>query len=684
MPKPPRDPFELRLSPEQRTELATYLITELQAGLDARASQEVDVDYWHQLYEQARTRTGRNQPWPDAADLTSYLASEKVDALHARIIKTIFVDPIWTVEGWGDAADKAPFVEEFHTWKAEEERLQGVIDKLVLISLIEPRGLLEVSEGTELRTSRKRISAKVETDPLTGGMVFGADGAPQLTRDAKGTLVEASGQDIAAETVVDSTDRVRTGPVYRLLPYRDSVILPGHARDKDDIWGYGKRFWRRYSDLQRKAEAGMYDQDVVDRMTTAHDKEADPALTRAQQGIAPVLEPHAEKELWEVLVLLDLNAFFTSRHLPTLKDRTFNGARWFLTTLHLESMQMLRIQHDDMERSRFVPMILFPRTDRVTEGFSFVGHKLITTVEEHSAVRNMRADRAAMAVQAPIKRLQGALWDPSEQPWGPKAVIDVRDMREIEPFIVQDVTAPLVQWEQNCERTAERLAGVNDIASGQVSTQDRTLGEIQMATEQSFVRMDLIVRRAQEALEELAQIRHAIWKRTLAEQPDGIDAPQSLMSSLEGRGVSIDQFLPDKKITAQLLDGAFRFKPHGSVETADTNKLRADFISAMQALPMLLQAFPQLVPMFQTPQAARAMGRTFLRVFRVENQQAFLGSPAQDLQQTLMTQMLPMLQQAMGGMTPGGPAPIGVPGMPPPGSAALPPPPGAPPAAGPA
>ena len=34
----------------------------------------------------------------------------------------------------------APLVEEFHQWKAEEERLQGVIDKLVLQALIEPRG----------------------------------------------------------------------------------------------------------------------------------------------------------------------------------------------------------------------------------------------------------------------------------------------------------------------------------------------------------------------------------------------------------------------------------------------------------------------------------------------------------------------------------------------------------------
>jgi hypothetical protein len=63
-----------------------------------------------------------------------------VDSLHARLMKTVWVEPVWTVEGFG-AAQNAPIVEELHQWWAEEEQLQGVLDKLRLISLIEPRGL---------------------------------------------------------------------------------------------------------------------------------------------------------------------------------------------------------------------------------------------------------------------------------------------------------------------------------------------------------------------------------------------------------------------------------------------------------------------------------------------------------------------------------------------------------------
>ena len=643
-----RDPFDVDLDAEQRQQLAIWLANEVQAALDARASNERDVDYWHILYEQGRTRTGRNLPWPDAADLTSYLGTEKVDALHARLMRTLWVEPIWTVEGWGEAADRAPFVEEFHQWKAEEERLQGVIDKAALIALIEPRGLLEVYEDTDRRTTQKQIRALVETqiDPLTGEarLVYDDTGKPQL-QQREGQFVEATDDTQPfVDMTVDSTERVRSGPLVRSIPYRDSVILPGHAREKDELWGYGKRFWRRLPEIQRAAKAGTYDPASVDRLTTTGEREPDGALERSQQTVAPQDGPTAEKELWELLVLVDLDQVVDKA------PRSLRGERWYLLTLHLGQQLLLRVQHDDLNQRRFIPIVLFPRPDRAAEGFSFIGHKLITAIEEHTAWRNMIADRAAMVAQAPIKRLTGALWDPNDQPWGPKAVIDVRDMNEVQAMVVPDVPASLIERERTMPEAAERLAGINDVAAGTLTDEKRTLGEVQLVAEQSFVRMELVIKRFQEAMEDLAQIRHEIWKRTLREQSAGMEAPASFRQGIEARGISIDQFLPDGKITAALLDGAFRFKPRGSVETADTNRLRYDFVAAMQSLPALIQVFPMLAPQLATPQAARAMFEQFVRVFRLPNRQAFLGSMAPS----------PMLGQ------PGMPGPaMGAPGLPP-------------------
>ena len=44
--------------------------------------------------------------------------------------------------------------------------------------------------------------------------------------------------------------------------------MPGHARDKDEIWGYAKRFWRRTADLRAKAQDGIYDADAVEKMSS--------------------------------------------------------------------------------------------------------------------------------------------------------------------------------------------------------------------------------------------------------------------------------------------------------------------------------------------------------------------------------------------------------------------------------
>ena len=668
MPKKPRDPFDVSLNEEQRSALGTWLCEQLQFGQNAKSAQDAEVDYWWSLYEQAKTRT--TPPWEGAADLTSYIPNEKTNALHARIMRTVWTEPVWTVEGWGEAADKAPFVEEFHQWKAEEERLQSIVDKLILQALVEPRGLLEVSEGSEKRTSRKTILAAMETDPVTGGPIHDLDG-PVLKRDpTTGDYVPAGEQEMAVETVIDSTERIRTGPVYRLLPYRDSVILPGHARDQAEVWGYGKRTWRRYEELVLRAKEGVYDKAAIEKMSGAGDKETEAHLQRANHSLDGNDTTHAPKELWELLVLVDLQQLFASLGKGKVKT-ALQGERWYLTTVHVPTQQLLRVQHDDLERSRFIHVILFPRVDRVTEGYSFVGHQLITTTEEHTAWRNLAADRAKLSLNSPIKRQQGALWDPFEQPFGPGAVIDVRDPREIEPLVIPDLSQPALAHIQMMERTAERLAGINDIASGQVAAETRTLGEVQMATEQSFVRMDLIVRRFQEAMEDLAQIRHAIWKRVLAEQEDGEELPQSVVQNLEGRGVSIDQYMPDGKVTATLLEGAFKFKPHGSVQTADPARRRQDFTQALQMLPGMMQMFP--LPGSNPILMARAMWREFLALYHIEGKQAFLGSPAQDLDMTMKAQVMGLINSL--------PQPGGVPGAPPPGGPMPPmgaPPPGAP------
>ena len=64
---------------------------------------------------------------------------------------------------------------------------------------------------------------------------------------------------------------------------------------------------------------------------------------------------------------------------------------------------LLRVQHDDLGYPRY--QLFRPDPDpQSVYGRSFAA-KMAPIAEEHAAVRNMKADRAALVTNAPIKRL---------------------------------------------------------------------------------------------------------------------------------------------------------------------------------------------------------------------------------------------------------------------------------------
>ncbi|MCR4338501.1 MAG: hypothetical protein NUW01_01295 [Gemmatimonadaceae bacterium] len=662
-------PFDVKLKGITRDELGQWLCDEITAAEEARGHLPEEIQYWWRLYEQARTRLASNQPWPDAADLTSYLGAEKVDALHARMLRTIFTEPVWVVEGWGEAAKRAPVAEEFHQWALEDERLQSYIDKALLNCLIEPAGILEVMEDTATRRVRKTILAALELADNGMGMqapVFGEDNQPKFAVGADGKYQEVDGADEqtpSAKVEIDSPEPMRIGPAYRVIPYVDFLTMPAHARDKREVWGFAKRFWRRVPELEETAKRGIYDKAAVELVGKENERETTPAMQYAGLQVPTQDGPTAQKELFEVLFLRDLDG---------------QGERWYVATVHRPSRAMLRLQADDLGEARYIRFVPYPRPDSI-DGYSFVGHKLITVIEEHTAWRNLIADRAALVAQAPIKILQGALYNPQEQPWGPRASIYVRDMNEVQAFDMPDLPASVIERERDIKDAAERVAGISDIALGTEPQGNRTLGERQMVAGYSEVRMDAVIKRIQESMEELGNVRNSIWKRALAEQEQGMELPAQVQSSIEARGVDVPT-LADGRITAAMLDGRLRFKPRGSVETADLNRQRQDFTQWIAAMAALSKSNPLIGAAMGTPQMAETLMEQAARLHRIPDRQSLVqgvrqaaAAQAQMAQQQAMQQQQ---QMAMGGAPPmpGGPAPGGAPmGGPPMDAAAIPP-----------
>lgn len=646
--------FDVTLSQEKRKDFALWLTRQIQDAETARSIPIPEVEYWWTLYEQGRTRSGAAMPWQDAADLTSYLGTEKVDALRARIMRTIMVDPIWTVEGWGDSAKKAPFVEDFHQWQAESEGLQPVLARVIHASLVETRAVLEVYEDTTERSNRTEIQAKLQTTP-DGQFVMDEQMNPVLERDANGELIEVAdnpqGLIATAATIVDKPERVRKGPGYRVLPYKHFLVLPGHAKEKADIWGYAKYFTKRWDLLEDDAKRGVYDKAALASINDSNEVTSTTTLAGNPEPVATQEGSTSEKELYEAQLLYNFG----------------EGLRWYVVTIHLPTSTILRLKHEDQAVHRYILFVPFPRPDRSHEGYSFLGHKLITTVEEHTAWRNMLADRASMEISAPIKRLVGALWDPDLQPFGPKAVIDVRDMKEVEPMQLPPAMQGAISREQEIVQASERVAGINDVALGQVPENSRTLGEVNLVAEQSFVRMDEVIKNLQEALEDLGQVRHAIWVNCVKEYgASGMPMPAALQGpeptptpGLDDRGGQIDT----TTIVPELLEGTFRFKPRGSTENADITKQRADYIQWLQALPMLIQTWPAMAMQISgNIEAAKSALEQGLRLFRQPDKQAWLTPPQPPIDPMTGLPMPPQM-----GMPPGMPgAPPGAPpGLPP-------------------
>ena len=655
MPKRVRTAFDVSLSASQREKLAIWLSQELDYALAARTSDQ-EIEYYHTLYEQGRTRGARNSPWPDAADFTSAIGTEKVDALKARIVKTIFTEQIWTVEGVGESAEKAPFVEEFHQWQAEAEGFQAAFAQAVHLSLLEPRGVLEVYEDRVRRPIRRTIRAQLAT-ASTGEVIVGEALTPQFVRGSDGGFQVVSGPDPAtgqeapsAEVAMDAFEFVANGPRERVIPSRHFLVLPGNATERADIWGYAKRFYRRLDQLAERVRHEDYDAEAVAALGTEDERAQDTTLSGIPISVPPKSGPLAEKELWEVTLLADLSLILDEYRKPEL--------RWYVTTIHKDKQQILRWKYDEIGRPRYFCITPFPKPNS-TEGYIFLGNKLITVIEENTAWRNMLADRASIEVQVPMKRRQGSLWDPDEEPFGAKAVMTVRDMDEVQPFQIPQMTAPARERIIDTERQAEKLAGLTDIASGVNPNEDRTLGENQMVVFNSEIRIDEVVKNVQEPLEEIAQVRHLMWKRALAEREDGVELPESRLIGLETRGVDITRQMPDARVTAALLEGTYRFKPKGSVETADKERSKRVFNESLSSLAQLSQVNVMIGTLLQQPVVAKALLEKWAYLYNVDDKRAFLGADAMRLLQ-------PQPQVMPPGIMPGPPGLPAQPTMPPP------------------
>lgn len=639
--------WDISLTDEKKETLAAELCRDIEDALTARAKVISDgglIDLYDWFYEQGQSKP-EDRPIRGGADLTSFIFTENIDAMRSRMMQAVFrVEPFCIVDGWGADAKKAPLVEAFHEWQVDEEGLEEELGKVAHGALIEDAYVLEVRERIETRRLTETIDAALELNEQ-GGAIW-EDGKPRLVLDDDGEPVPAQAGQPSAKIEVTRTKTKRLGPEYDTISMKDFVFLPGHAKNQRQVYGYAYRLWKRVPEIQELAKDKIYDPKAVDAMGDTSDRQ-DAAVPPTVDGVATQYGPAVEKELWQLSLKRDLDGD--------------GREEWYLITLSLKHRQILRCNLDKfvmrVGKPRCVPFVLFPRRNSVY-GYAYAGDKLLTLAEEHTALRNMAADRSALATNAPITQVSGGLWDPDAQPLGVGQVIPVRSHDEVKQMQIADVPQSVIYLLRDVMAAKERVGGLADTSVGVQSSEKRTLGENQLVATGSAVRVEEPLGYFRRAIEHVMQLRHAIWIDTLEADSKGIEAPAGVVDRLSTSGVQ----LQNGRFTADQLKGRFRFKPYGSVDTADATTRMQYFMQAGQTLVQMANAFPMMRQIFASPEVAVRMVQEWARVYKIRDVNVFLKA----LQQPPVP--LPMA----GGMTPADPMAATATGAAPAGLAAPP------------
>lgn len=615
MPTSSKSAFDVKLSADLRDQLERRLVEEIRTAKTARSTVMDDgglIDFGYDLYLQRPMKgISRDTNRYGGADLTSPIWTENVDALSARATRNIFKqEPLWIVEGIGEeSAQKEPVVEAFMQFRQESIRLQKVAKRAVTASLVEYGSVLEVCEDAERCVKREVVKAAIATSPEDGSMLLDATtGTPQPVID------EATGEPIPAPEGSDGhvevkrvwTDYKRRGAYVRRRSMKDFVFLPSHAEDEREVWGHANRFWLSIGEIKRRMGDGEFDKEAVERL--GQDNHERQQTTEADRSNVIVTytpgNDSAEKELWRIQCWLDVKG---------------DGELCFYTAIVSELHGcVLSLKYDWLQRFRTVYLNPFPCPYSVY-GLSMTLDKLLTTGEEHTAWRNMNADRGTLKANAPLKRLHGAQWDPTIQPFGMGQVIDVANMNEIQPFEFEDVTAQAMTKENQCVTDANRIIGMNDLGFAQLSEQSRTLGENQMASQQSFVRTDDPISNIEEALEEVGELIHAIEVQTLKDMADGMPAPPAVTQQIK---YADDSF--NGVFTADMIAGQYRFKPRGSTDEADPQRRTQRREAGIMRMLNLAKVNQFIAQRMASPEFADAMMQDIVDDMKPRNKAAFL------------------------------------------------------------
>jgi hypothetical protein len=557
------------------------------------------LEKWMSYYESDLPE--KDFPWEGCSNINIPLIQSHVDTWHASVNDIMLTPRPWmTVNPPANVnvpniKDGALAVQDaLYQVQDELMGLRAVVDKWNLNSLMQQAGIVKLRWVEEFRTV-KRV-----------GPVMDATGVP---------AADEMGQPITkAQTVQEPKFK---GPRPEIVDLHNFVIYPLTADSIEDAQIVGDRFRMSETAIRRKIKDGAWDKQQAEACIARMGTESsynDPAAPSDAQDDREGVERLSDAEMlwfWELIAPYDADG-------DGLKEDC-------VFTIEADSGIIVRATTYPYWHGRryYIAQKPFPRPRQ-----RFFGRSLPQMLEhmqrEINAVHNQRADATTISISPPFLRLRSSDIDADTVQFYPGAEIPVDGMDEIQQLQVSPLI-PGIEIEQQAKDWSERASPINDLAMGrQTEGNKKTLGEVQIVTQKSGLRVaDVVARLQEEGMTELAQQTVGLMYQFMT-----------------------DEELDFYNVTRELLTVPWNLQPHGTIATADKQMKRqeADF---MYMLLMGAQGAPPNPLVSNDPMHLYKLTQDLLQAHERKDVENYIGTEQELQMQIQQAQMMAQQQVAM-------------------------------------
>lgn len=524
----------IKFKADARVNLGRELLDKVNSARNGMRELLKRQETWMALYES--DLPAKDFPWDGCANVCIPVIQSHVDTWHASINDIMTSPRPWMVVSAPTNLNNVPNIKDgalavqdaLYQVQDTVMGLRGVIDRWNLNSLMQQAGIIKLRWAEEYRSVKRKKQA---VDELTG--------LPAVDPTTGKPIIKAQ---------IEKEPKYR-GPKPEIVDLHNFVIFPLTAQSIEDAQMVGDRYRLTADQIKRRIKDGIWDKEQGDQVLArmgneaGTPKEIDDNLDD-REGVE-LLSDYESLWFWELIAPYDADGDGLT------EDCVF--------TVEAESGIIVRATEFPYYHGRryYIAQRPFPRPRQ-----RFFGRCLPQMLEhlqrEINAIHNQRVDATSLSISAPFLRLRSSDVDSDAIKFFPGAEIPVDSMDEIQQLPISPII-PGLDVEENDKDWTERASPINDIAMGRTTEgEKKTLGEVQITSQKSALRVaDVVARLQEEGMTELAQQTIGLMYQFFT-----------------------DEELDFYNLTRDLLTIPWDIIPYGNIATADKQLKRqeADFL----------------------------------------------------------------------------------------------------------